>query len=73
VRKPKTPEEEDDLLLLYTMWVENFKRVKAFISVFVSLFGHDWHEQTNDFGTVVGGGGEQQHSVTTQQPRWIGY
>jgi hypothetical protein len=49
------PEEEDDLLLLYTMWAENFKRVKAFVSVFVSLFGHDWHEQTNDFGTVVGG------------------
>jgi hypothetical protein len=49
------PEEEDDLLLLYTMWVENFKRVKAFISLFVSLFGHDWHEQTNDFGTVVAG------------------
>jgi hypothetical protein len=54
------------------MWVENFKRVKAFISVFVSLFGYDWHEQTNDFGPVVGGGGERRHGVTTQQPRWIG-
>jgi hypothetical protein len=37
------------------MWVENFKRVKAFISLFVSLFGHDGHEQTNDFGPVVAG------------------
>jgi hypothetical protein len=31
------PEAEDELLLLYTMWGENFKRVKRFISVFISL------------------------------------
>jgi hypothetical protein len=31
------PEEEDDVYLLYTMWVGNFKRVKGFVSVFVSL------------------------------------